>query len=118
MENNVKDIAHKISKLSTEEIESLSVILRDKYGIYSNIYNYPLGIISIDKQLYDVKLKNAGSQKLRVLKTIKEIFGLGLKEAKDVIDSAPCYLIKDISYEHAENLKYDLEELGAEIEIN
>lgn len=117
METN--KIAYEISKLTTEELDELNVVLRNKYGYNSNIYKYPMGIINLsnDNISYHVQLSNTGSQKLIVLKRIKELFGLGLREAKDIIDSAPIMLIENVSLEQAENIKYELEELGAVVDI-
>lgn len=118
MKTNVNEIARNISRLTTEEIDELNVVLRDKYGFNSNIYKFPAGIISLEEQTkFEIRLSNAGTRKLAVLKRIKELFVLGLKEAKDIIDSAPCILIENISLEQAENLKDELEDLGATIDI-
>lgn len=119
MEINVNDLAHKISKLTIEEIDELSSVLTNKYGIYSNIYPYPAGIISIstDNISYDVRLSKTGNRKLGLVKRLKEMLDIGLKEAKDIIDSAPCVIIYNLSFEKAEKIKYELENKGATIEI-
>ncbi len=119
METTVNELARKISKLTQEEIDNLNIILRDKYGFNSNLYKYPAGIISISNEniTYDVHLIKTGSLKLQLLKRIKELFGLGLKEAKDIIDSAPIVLAKETTLSNAEAIKNELEELGATIEI-
>jgi len=118
METNINELAKKISRLTTDELDKLSSILTNKFGIFSNIYPYPVGIISIDEQsTYDVKLRSAGSQKLRVLKSIKEWKLLGLKEAKDIIDRAPCIIFEDISVDEAEFYQKELEKIGAIIEL-
>jgi large subunit ribosomal protein L7/L12 len=117
MEKNINELTYKISKLTTDELDNLSIVLRDKYGFNSNIYKYPLGIISGNDKSYDILLKSAGSYKLKVLKTIKEMKLLGLKEAKDIIDSVPYILFENVSMENAERYKYELETIGAVVEI-
>lgn len=118
METNVNELARNISKLTTEELDNLRTVLRDKYGFYSDIYKYPAGIISIDVQTsFDVRLRSAGNQKLQVVKRIKELKDIGLKYAKDLIDNAPCIIFEDISIEYARHYKEIFERIGAEIEI-
>lgn len=119
MKTNVNELAHKISKLTTEETDKLVDVLVCKYGIYANMYPYPVGIISISAEniTYDVSLNKTGDRKLGLIKRLKEMLDIGLKEAKDIIDSTPCTFITNISLEEAEKYKYELENKGATIEI-
>ena len=119
MEKNINELARNISKLTTEELDMLSNVLTNKYGIFSNIYPYPAGIISISSEniTYDVYINNAGNRKLSLVKGIKEILDIGLKEAKDILDSIPCTFIINISIEEAEKIKFKLENKGATVEI-
>jgi len=118
MERNINEIARSISRLTSEELDNLNIVLWDKYGYNSNIYKFPFGIgVSDENKIYNVQLSNVGFNKLVVLKRIKELLGLGLKEAKDIIDSAPCQLINGTTLINAEEIKDELEELGAVIDI-
>jgi len=118
MENNVNKIAYDISKLDTSETDKLIDVLVNKYGIFANIYPYPAGIVSIDAQTsFDVRIVKAGSTKLMLVKTLKEMLGIGLKYVKDIIDATPCAVINDVSFDRADKLKTELEKCGATIEI-
>jgi len=119
MKTNINDLGYKISKLTTTETDELVNILANKYGVFASIYPYPIGIMPIDNidVKYDLSLLDVGNNKLLVLKTIKELFEIGLKESKDIVDSAPCYLKKSIEREEAENIKGVLELCGAKLEI-
>lgn len=119
MEININKIAYDISKLDISERDKLTNILTNKYGIFSNIYPYPAGIISLSAEdtLYDVRIVKAGSTKLMLVKTLKEMLGIGLKYAKDIVDATPCAVINDVSFEKANKLKTELENCGATIEI-
>ena len=119
MKKNINELAQKISKLSTSEINELSNVLMNKYSTHANIYQYRIGIMatSNDFTTYNLFLRDNGNQKLMVLKTIKNHLGIGLKKAKNIIDSAPCVILENTSIEKAETLKNALEEVGALIEI-
>lgn len=119
MKKNINELAQKISKLSTSEINELSNVLMNKYSIHANIYQYRIGIMSTsnDFTTYNLFLRDTGNLKLMVLKTIKNHLGIGLKEAKNIIDSTPCVIIENTSIENAETLKNALEEVGALIEM-
>lgn len=120
MKKNINELAQKISKLSTSEINELSNVLTNKYSMHANIYQYRIGIMSTsnDFTTYNLFLKDNGSQKLMVLKTIKNYLGIGLKDAKNIIDKVPCVILENASIEKAEILKNALEEVGALTEIN
>lgn len=119
MEKNVNKIAYDISKLDISETDKLIDVLVNKYGIFANIYPYPVGIISLSAEdtLYDVRIVKTGSTKLMLVKTLKEMLGIGLKYAKDIIDATPCAVINDVSFEEADRFKTELEKCGATIEI-
>lgn len=119
MKKDVNKIGYEISKLNNEEINDLNFVLTYKYGFKSDIYKYPIGIIPISPETitYCVQLTNAGSKKLAVLKMIKEMFGLGLREAKDIVDGVPSVLINETTLSNAEKIKAELEELDAVIDI-
>lgn len=116
MEKNIKQIARTISKLSAPEIDMLTSALLE-HNISATIYHFG-GISTEVNTTATVFLRNAGNRKLMLLKTVKEYLGIGLREAKDIIDSAPCVVIEDTSIENAEALREALEECGATIEIH
>jgi large subunit ribosomal protein L7/L12 len=123
MKTNIKDIAKQISNLSQTEIDELGRILTTTYGMSATLYHYPIGIISTatggsDQIEFDVFMRKTGDRKLMVLKTIKEQLGIGLKEAKDIVDSAPCVIIENTSKNNAEIIKDALEDAGATVEIH
>ena len=119
MEINVNELARNISKLDISEREKLIDVLVNKYGIYADIYPYPVGIISISNEniTYDVRLSKTGGRKLQLVKRIKELLDIGLKASKDIMDATPCTFITNISLEEAEKLKEELEFCGATIDI-
>lgn len=122
--SDINKLAETLVNLKIVEVNDLVKILKDKYGIDSSAY---LAVSSApkadildkpkEKSVFDVVLKAAGSAKLTVVKRIKDIIGIGLKESKDFVDNVPKYLKKGISKEEAESLKKQLEEVGAEVEL-
>lgn len=122
--SDINKLAETLVNLKIVEVNDLVKILKDKYGIDSSAY---LAVSSApkaeildkpkEKSVFDVVLKAAGSAKLTVVKRIKDIIGLGLKESKDFVDNVPKSLKKGISKEEAESLKKQLEEVGAEVEL-
>ena len=103
-----------MANLTVKEVNELATILKEAYGIEPA----PAGAAAAEEQTYfDVVLKNAGAAKLQVVKAVKEACGLGLKEAKDLVDGAPSKLKEGVAKEEAEALKKALEEAGAEVEI-
>lgn len=110
--------------LTVKEVNELAQILKDDYGIEpaaAAVVAAPAGgagaPAAAEKTTFDVILKNAGAAKLGVVKVVKDITGLGLKEAKDLVDGAPKPVKEGISKEDAENIKKQLEEAGAEVEV-
>lgn len=122
--SDINKLAETLVNLKVVEVNDLVKILKDKYGIDTSTY---LAVSSTpkaetldkskEKTSFDVILKSTGSAKLTVVKRIKELIGLGLKESKDLADNAPKHLKKGISKEEAESLKKQLEEVGAEVEL-
>ena len=94
--------------MTVKEVNELAGILKDEYGIEP---------AAAEKTSFDVVLANAGQAKLQVVKAVKDITGLGLKEAKDLVDGAPKTVKEGVSKEEAEQIKSQLEEAGAEVEL-
>ena len=125
MKTNPKlfEIADQLSKLTVLEAKELVDILENEFGIKSTqpkeIYVVPGdGMIEeVEKTEFDVILLNAGGQKLQIVKKVKELTSLGLREAKDLVDSAPCKIREKISKDEAKAFKAELSNLGADVEI-
>ncbi|HRG57729.1 MAG TPA: 50S ribosomal protein L7/L12 [Bacteroidia bacterium] len=121
---DLKAFAEQLVNLTVKEVNELAQILKDEYGIEpaaAAVVAAPAGgagaPAAAEKTTFDVILKNAGAAKLGVVKIVKDITGLGLKEAKDLVDGAPKPVKEGISKEDAENVKKQLEEAGAEVEV-
>ena len=112
----INKIANEIAKLSSIELDELSTALLEN-NISATLYRFS-GIPSENKTTATVVLRNTGIRKLMLVKTLKEYMGIGLKEAKDIVDSVPCVIIEDISIEAAEMFKEALDECGATVEIH
>ena len=122
---DLKAIAEELVNLTVKEVNELATILKDEYGIepaaaavaVAGPTAGPAAEAAEEKDSFDVVLKAAGANKLAVVKAVKEACGLGLKEAKDLVDAAPSTLKEGIAKADAESLKKTLEEAGAEIEL-
>lgn len=122
---DIKAIAEQLVNLTVKEVSELAEILKTEYGIEPAAAAVAVAgpaagggaEAAEEKTAFDVILKSAGAQKLAVVKAVKELTGLGLKEAKDIVDAAPSELKKGVTKEEAEALKKQLEEAGAEIEL-
>lgn len=122
---DLKDFAEKLVGLTVKEVNELAKILKDEYGIEPAAAVAVAGPAAAGggddeaevKTEFDVILKAAGDSKLAVVKLVKELTGLGLKEAKAIVDSAPAPIKEGISKDEAEGLKAALEEAGAEVEL-
>ena len=120
---DLKDFAEQLINLSVKEVSELAVILKDEYGIEPAAAAAPAAAAgggeggAEEKTSFDVILKSAGSAKLAVVKLVKELTGLGLKEAKGLVDGAPAPVKEGLAKEEAEGLKSQLEEAGAEVEL-
>jgi large subunit ribosomal protein L7/L12 len=120
---DVKAIAEQLVNLTVKEVQELSTVLKDEYGIEpaAAAVVVAAGAVGGDaaeaKTTFDVILTEAGAAKLGVVKIVKDLTGLGLKESKDLVDGAPKPLKEGISKEEAEAMKKQLEEAGAKVEI-
>jgi large subunit ribosomal protein L7/L12 len=116
----LKQLAEQLVNLTVKDVNELAKILKDEYGIEpaaAAAAPAAAGAAAVEKSTFDVILKSGGAAKLQVVKLVKELTGLGLKEAKDLVDAAPKPLKEGISKEDAESLKKQLTEAGAEVEI-
>ncbi len=121
---DLKDFAEKLVNLTVKEVNELATILKDEYGIEpaaAVAMAGPAGggdaAVVEEQTEFTVILKAAGASKLAVVKLVKELTGLGLKEAKELVDSAPSNVKEDVSKDEANALKASLEEAGAEVEL-
>ena len=122
---DVKAIAETLVNLTVKEVQELATVLKDEYGIE------PAAAVAVaapaaagagapaaeEKTSFDVILKSAGGAKLQIVKLVKDLTGLGLKEAKDLVDGAPKPVKEGIAKEEAESIKKALEEAGAKVEV-
>ncbi|HPD95674.1 MAG: 50S ribosomal protein L7/L12 [Bacteroidales bacterium] len=121
---DLRKFADDLVTLSVKEVNELAKILKDEYGIEPAAAAVAVaaapaegGAGAAEKTQFDVILTSAGGAKLQVVKLVKELTGLGLKEAKDLVDAAPKAIKEGVSKEEAESLKAKLEEAGAEVEL-
>lgn len=124
---DLKVFAEQLVNLSVKEVNELAEILKEEYGIEPAAAAAPVVVASgagggdaeaaEEKSNFDVILKSAGASKLAVVKLVKEMTGLGLKEAKELVDGAPKALKEGAPKDEAESLKSKLEEAGAEVEL-
>ena len=123
---DLKAFAEQLVNLTVKEVSELANILKDEYGIEPAAAAAPVMVAggaaggeeaAEEKTSFDVILTSAGAAKLKVVKAVKELTGLGLKEAKDLVDGAPNPVKEGIAKDEAEGLKKQLEEAGAEVEI-
>jgi large subunit ribosomal protein L7/L12 len=120
---DLKAFAEQLVNLTVKEVNELAKILKDEYGIEPAAAAVavagPVAAEAVveEKNQFDVVLKAPGGAKLQIVKLVKELTGLGLKEAKELVDSAPKAVKEGVSKEEAESLKSQLEEAGAEVEL-
>ena len=118
---DLKQFAEQLVNLTVKEVNELATILKDEYGIEpaaAAVVVAAGGAAEVEEQTeFTVVLKDAGASKLAVVKAVKELTGLGLKEAKDLVDSTPSNVKEGVSKEEAEGLKKSLEEAGAVVEL-
>ena len=121
---DLKKLAEELVNLTVKDVNELAGILKDEYGIEPAAAAVAVagpaaaGEAAVEEQTeFDVILKAPGGAKLQIVKLVKELTGLGLKEAKAVVDAAPKEVKEKVSKEEAESLKKQLEEAGAEVEI-
>jgi large subunit ribosomal protein L7/L12 len=121
---DLKKLAEELVNLTVKEVNELAGILKDEHGIEPAAAAVavagPAGggeVAAEEKTEFDVILNAAGGQKLQIVKLVKELTGLGLKEAKAVVDSAPAPIKEAVTKDEADALKKQLEEAGAEVEL-
>jgi large subunit ribosomal protein L7/L12 len=122
---DLKDFAEQLVNLTVKEVNELADILKDEYGIEPAAAAVAVaaggaaagGEAAEEQTEFDVILKAAGGSKLAVVKLVKELTGLGLKDAKDIVDSAPKAVKEGVTKDEAEGIKKSLEEAGAEVEL-
>jgi len=122
---DVKKIADQLVELTVKEVNELLEVLKEEHGIEPAAAAVAVagpaaggeGAAAEEKSEFDVILKAPGGAKLQIVKLVKELTGLGLKEAKAVVDSAPAPVKEGVSKDEAESLKSQLEEAGAEVEL-
>ena len=121
---DLKAFAEQLVNLTVKEVNDLAQILKDEYGIEPAAAAVAVaagpaaaGAAAEEKSSFDVVLKAAGGEKLKVVKLVKELTGLGLKEAKELVDGAPSTVKEGLAKADAEAMKAQLEEVGAEVEL-
>ena len=121
---DLKAFAEQLVNLTVKEVNELATILKDEYGIEPAAAAVAVAAgpaaaaeVAEEKTAFDVVLKAAGANKLSIVKLVKELTGLGLKEAKDLVDSAPSVVKEGATKDEAEALKKTLTEGGAEVEL-
>jgi len=122
---DVKKLAEELVNLTVKEVSELAKVLKEEYGIEPAaaavaVAAAPAGggaAAAEEKTEFDVILKSAGGNKLQVVKVVKDITSLGLKEAKELVDAAPKAVKEKVSKADAENIKKQLEEAGAEVDV-
>lgn len=122
---DIKSIGDQLVELTVKEVTELASYLKETYGIEPAAAAVAVagpaaaggGAAAAEKTNFDVVLKSAGANKLQIVKLVKELTGLGLKEAKDLVDGAPKTIKEGLPKDEAENLKKQLTEAGAEVEL-
>ena len=120
---DLKQFAEQLVNLTVKEVNDLATILKDEYGIEPAAAAAAVsgggdaGAAAEEQTEFTVVLKEAGASKLAVVKAVKELTGLGLKEAKDLVDSAPSNIKEGVTKDEAEGLKKSLEDAGAVVEL-
>jgi large subunit ribosomal protein L7/L12 len=121
---DIKVLAEQLVNLTVKEVKELADVLKEEYGIEPAAAAVAVAAAPVagaaaeeEKTSFDVILKSAGAQKLAVVKLVKDLASLGLKEAKELVDAAPKPLKEGVSKDEAEALKKALEEAGAEVEV-
>ena len=121
---DIKAIAEELVNLTVKEVNELATVLKEEYGIEPAAAAVAVaagpaaaGEAAEEKTSFDVILAEVGGAKLQVVKAVKEACGLGLKEAKDLVDAVPAKIKEGLSKDEAENLKKAIEESGAKVEL-
>jgi len=122
---DVKSLAEQLVGLTVKEVKDLADVLKDEYGIEPAAAAVAVaagpggggGEAAAEQTEFDVVLKSAGAAKLKVVKEVKNLLGLGLKEAKELVDAAPGNIKEAVAKDEAESIKAALEAVGAEVEV-
>ena len=122
---DIKALAEELVNLTVKEVNELATVLKDEYGIEPAAAAVAVAAgpaaggadAAEEKSSFDVVLAEVGATKLQVVKAVKEACGLGLKEAKDLVDGAPSTIKEGVAKDEAENLKKAIEEAGAKVEL-
>jgi large subunit ribosomal protein L7/L12 len=122
---DTKKIAEELVNLTVKEVQELATILKEEYGIEPAAAAVAVaapaaggaGAAVVEQTAFDVILKSPGQTKLQIVKVVKDITGLGLKESKDLVDAAPKAVKEKVSKAEAEQIKAQLEEAGGEVEV-
>ena len=120
---DIKKFAEELVNLTVKEVQELAQVLKEEYGIEPAaaaavaVAAPAAAAAEAEQTQFDVILKNAGQAKLQLVKVVKEITGLGLKEAKELVDKGPATIKEKVSKAEAEQVKAQLEEAGAEVEV-
>lgn len=123
---DIKEIAEQLVNLTVKEVNELADVLKEEYGIEPAAAAVAVaagpaggdaGGAAEEKTEFDVELNSAGGAKLKVVKEVKNLLGVGLKDAKELVDSAPSVIKEGVPKEEADELKAKLEELGATVEL-
>ncbi|MDR2962988.1 MAG: 50S ribosomal protein L7/L12 [Bacteroidales bacterium] len=122
---DLKKLAEELVNLSVKDVKELADILKEEYGIEPAAAAVAVAApaaggaapAAAEQTEFDVIMKSAGAAKLQVVKVVKDLTGLGLKEAKEIVDGAPKAVKEKVSKEEAESIKKQLEEAGAEVEL-
>ena len=122
---DLKAFAEQLVNLTVKEVNELAEILKNEYGIEPAAAAVAVAAgpaagaapAAAEKSSFDVILKSAGANKLQIVKLVKELTGLGLKEAKDIVDAAPAAVKEGVAKEEAGSLKKQLTDAGAEVEL-
>ena len=117
-----KKIIEEVEQMSMLDLHELVKALEKKFGVSAAVAAAPAagagaGEAAEEKSLFTVELASAGEQKIAIIKVVKEVLGLGLKEAKDLVDAAPSVIKKDVKKEEAEELKKKIETAGGKVEL-
>lgn len=119
---DLKQLAEELVNLTVKDVKELADILKDEYGIEPaaaavSMVGPSADTAAAEQTEFDVVLKSAGASKLKVVKEVKTVLGIGLKDAKAIVDGAPCNVKEGIAKAEAEELKAALEAVGAEVEL-
>lgn len=124
MEDKFKELIEEIEKLTVLELNELVKALETKFGVsVAAVMTAPAGgagagtSAAEEKDSFNIELKEIGAQKIAVIKVVKEVLGLGLKEAKDLVESAPAILKESVKKEDAEKIKKQIETAGGKVEL-